>query len=196
MTERSADKQDAALDDFIRLLAQLRSGDREAMARAFAATYDELRSLAHQRLRKAAPDNVLNTTALVHECYLRLCNLGQLTLANRNHFIGYSARVMRSVVVDFARERLAQRRGAGATLITLSTDVVGMETVDAEMLLAIEDALQTLARSEPRLVEVVEMKYFAGFTMEEIAHNLGLNERTVRRDWEKARMLLAVLLQP
>ena len=184
------------MDDFTHLLAQLRGGDREAMARAFAATYDELHALAHQRLRKSAPDNVLNTTALVHECYLRLSNLGQLTLADRNHFIGYSAHVMRSVVVDFARERLAQRRGAGAVLITLSTDVVGMETVDAEMLLAIEEALQTLATSEPRLVEVVEMKYFAGFTVDEIAHNLGLTERTVRRDWEKARLLLAVLLRP
>ena len=174
----------------------MRGGDQRALGEVFAITYDELRSLARQRLRKESSDGSLNTTALVHECYLRLAHVGRLSLDDRSHFLGYAARVMRSVIVDFARERLSQRRGAGAMFVTVGTDIPDHETVSAEEVLRIEEALQELAQSEQRLVQVVEMKYFAGFSIEEIAHNLGIAERTVRRDWDKARLLLSAALQP
>lgn len=184
------------MGDLTNLLQALRSGDERALGEAFAITYEELRDLAHQRLRKSARDGALDTTALVHECYLRLANVGRLNLDDRVHFLGYAARVMRSVVVDFARERLAQSRGGGAIFVTVRTDIPDHEAANAEELLRIEEVLQQLAQTEERLVRVVEMKYFAGFTIEEIAQNLGLGERTVRRDWDKARLLLLAVLQP
>src|SRR5262249_30820977 len=113
----------------------------------------------------------------------------------RSHFLGYAARVMRSVIVDFARERLSQRRGAGAMFVTVGTDIPDHDASSAEDVLRIEEALQALAQSEQRLVPVVEMKYFAGFSIEEIATTLGVAERTVRRDWDKARLLLSATLQ-
>jgi RNA polymerase sigma factor (TIGR02999 family) len=184
------------MGDLTQLLEAVRGGDQTALGEVVAITYDELRSLARQRLHRTNTEGLLNTTSLVHECYLRLTSVGRLSLGDRSHFLGYAARVMRSVVVDFARERLSQRRGAGALFVTVGTDIPDHESVSAEELLQIEDALQELARSEQRLVQVVEMKYFAGFTLEEIADSLGIAVRTVRRDWEKARLLLSVALQP
>ena len=184
------------MGDLTQLLESVRSGDQRALGQVFAITYEELRSLARQRLSRASTDGALNTTALVHECYLRLSNVGRLTLDDRSHFLGYAARVMPSVIVDFARERLSQRRGAGASFVTVDTDIPDHESVNAEELLRIEEALQELAQSEQRLVQVVEMKFFAGFTVEEIAESLGIAVRTVRRDWDKARLLLSVALQP
>ncbi len=183
------------MGDLTQLLEALRNGDRSALGQVFAITYEELRDLARQRLRKGGPDGVLNTTALVHECYLRLTHVGRLSLDDRSHFLGYAARVMRSVIVDFARERLSQRRGAGAMFVTVGTDIPDHEASSAEDVLRIEEALQALAQSEQRLVQVVEMKYFAGFSIEEIATSLGIAERTVRRDWDKARLLLSATLQ-
>ncbi|GAC1463982.1 MAG: hypothetical protein PVSMB1_14170 [Gemmatimonadaceae bacterium] len=184
------------MGDLTQLLDAVRSGDQRALGEVVAITYDELRGLARQRLHRTNADGLLNTTSLVHECYLRLMRVGRLSLDDRSHFLSYAARVMRSVIVDFARERLSQRRGAGALFVTVGTDIPDHESVSAEELLRIEDALQELARSEQRLVQVVEMKYFAGFTLEEIADSLGVAVRTVRRDWDKARLLLAVALQP
>ena len=188
--------QDRSMGDVTQLLEAMRGGDQHALGEVFAITYEELRGLARQRLRKVSPDGALNTTSLVHECYLRLANVGRLSLEDRAHFLGYAARVMRSVIVDFARERLAQRRGAGAMFVTMGTDIPDHDFVNAEELLRIEEALQELALSEQRLVQVVEMRYFAGFTIEEIAASLGIAVRTVRRDWDKARLLLSVALQP
>jgi RNA polymerase sigma factor (TIGR02999 family) len=183
------------MGDLTQLFEAVRSGDQRALGEVFAITYDELRGLARQRLRKASSDGLLNTTALVHECYLRLTQVGRLSLDDRSHFLGYAARVMRSVIVDFARERLSQRRGAGAMFVTVGTDIPDHETASAEDVLRIEEALQELAQSEQRLVQVVEMKYFAGFSIEETANSLGIAVRTVRRDWDKARLLLSVALQ-
>jgi RNA polymerase sigma factor (TIGR02999 family) len=177
------------------LLQAMRAGEKDAMGRLFALTYDQLRDIAHQRLRNSESGGVLNTTALVHECFLRFSKVGSLTLADRTHFLGYAGRVMRSVIVDFARERLSQRRGAGALFITLGTDIPAEETVSAERLLRIDTVLQQLGESQPRLVQVVELKYFAGFTLEEISQLLGIAPRTVRRDWDRARLLLLAALE-
>ncbi len=176
------------------LLESMRAGEKSAMSRLFALTYEQLRDIAHQRLRESQSDGALNTTALVHECYLRLMKAGSLSLEDRSHFLGYAGRVMRSVIVDFARERLALRRGAGVLFVTLRTDIPEEETVSAQRLLRIDTVLQQLSESQPRLVEVVELKYFAGFTLDEIAQLLDIAPRTVRRDWDKARLLLLAAL--
>ena len=183
------------MGDLTNLLQAVRAGDQGALGETFAITYDQLRDLARQRLRKSTRDGALDTTSLVHECYLRLARVGRLSLEDRAHFLGYAARVMRSVVVDFARERLAESRGGDALFVTVSTNIPDHDAARAEEILRIEEALAQLARTEARLVQVVEMRYFAGFTIEEIAANLGLGERTVRRDWDKARLLLMAVLE-
>lgn len=183
------------MGELTQLLRAVRDGDTEALGRLFALTYGQLRDLAHHRLRNAKDDGVLNTTALVHECYLRFAKMESLSLEDRAHFMGYAGRVMRSVIVDFARERLSQRRGAGALLVTLGTDIHGGDSVDAQRLLRVDTALQQLSASEPRLVQVVELKYFVGLTLQEIAQLLGIAQRTVQRDWDRARLLLFAALE-
>jgi RNA polymerase sigma factor (TIGR02999 family) len=166
-----------------------------ALAQIFELTYRELRDLAHRRLRRASPITVLDTTALVHECYLRLVRLGRLHARDHSHFLAYAARVMRSIVVDTIRSRLAQRRGGGDLHVTLGTDIADGAAANEQQVLRVDEALQELARLDERLVKVVEMRYFAGLTPEEIATTLGVTSRTVRRDWEKARLLLFAALQ-
>lgn len=177
------------------LLQALSSGKKDVLGRLFELTYDQLRDIAHRRLCNSQGDGSLNTTALVHECYLRFARLGSLSLEDRTHFMGYAGRVMRSVIIDLARERLSQRRGAGARFVTLATDIPGEESAGAERLLRIDSALQQLGESEPRLVQVVELKYFAGLTLQEISQFLGIAPRTVQRDWDRARLLLLAALE-
>jgi RNA polymerase sigma factor (TIGR02999 family) len=183
------------MGDFTRLLQAMKAGEAGAVDEIFALTYRELHELAHQRLKRAAPLTVLDTTSLVHECYLRLVRLGQLNTHDRAHFLAYSARVMRSIVVDAIRQRLAQRRGGDEPHVALGTDVPDAATVSEQQVIQVDEALQSLARLDERLVRVVEMRYFAGLTAGEIADALGVTTRTVRRDWEKARLLLFGALQ-
>ncbi len=183
------------MGDLTRLLQAMKDGDSGAIDQVFELTYRELHHLAHQRLHGASKLTELNTTSLVHECYLRLVHLGQLETRDRTHFIAYAARVMRSIVVDFVRRRLAQRRGGRELHITLATDIPDAATFREQELLRVDEMLQELDRLDPRLVQVVEMRYFAGLTEEQIAESLGLTARTVRRDWEKARLLLFAALQ-
>ena len=177
------------------LIERANSGDAEALNRIFAALYPELHHLARSRLRRAAPLTLLDTTALLHESYLRLVKLGQLRVENRAHFLAYAARTMRSIVVDFARARLAERRGGGAQDLVLDTEIASGITAPEEEIVRVHDALIELAQVDERLVRVVEMRYFGGLTEEEIGAALGVTERTVRRDWEKARLLLAIALK-
>ncbi len=177
------------------LLEAVRAGDAGAMDEVFTLTYRELREMAHQRLHRSNRVTSLDTTALVHECYLRLVRLGQLQTRDRNHFLGYAARVMRSIVVDFVRQRLAKRRGGGELRVTLGTDITDSTAVSEEQIVRVDEALQELSVLDPRLVEVVEMRYFAGFTVEQIAAARGVTTRTIRRDWQKARLLLFSALQ-
>jgi len=177
------------------LLEAVRAGDAGAIDEVFTLTYSELRQMAHQRLHRARRVTSLDTTALVHECYLRLVRLGQLQTRDRSHFLAYAARVMRSIVVDFVRQRLAKRRGGDQLHVTLGTDIRDSTTVSEEQIVRVDDALQELAALDPRLVQVVEMRYFAGFTVEQIAESRGVTTRTIRRDWEKARLLLYAAMQ-
>jgi len=184
------------MGEFTRLLEAVRNGQSGAIDQIVALTYQELRELAHQRLRRTPQITLLETGALVNECYLRLVKVGELNAGDRAHFLGYAARVMRSIVVDFARERLAQRRGGNSPHLTLGTDIADPAAPAEEEVVRVDEALQELARLDPRLVQVVEMKYFGGLKSDEIAEALGIAERSVRRDWQKARVLLHEELKP
>lgn len=182
-----------SLTDLIRLA---QSGDGVALKSVFESTYDELRRMARNRLRPHERDAILDTTSLVHECFLRFTAAERLAIADRLHFFRYAGHAMRSVIVDLARAALAERRGAGATHQPLSTTIAESATAGEEEVLRIHEALDDLAKFDPRLVEVVEMRYFSGMTEKEVGEALGLTDRTVRRDWEKARLLLAQALSP
>lgn len=160
----------------------------------FPLLYNELRRLARSRLAAGGRHTLLDTASLVHEAYLRMQRDGGVALNDREHFLAYAATTMRSVVIDFVRRRNADRRGGGAEHVTLDTRAAEELGASDDEILAVHDALETLAKVDPRLVSVVEMRYFAGLSDAEIASALGLSDRTVRRDWDRARLLLAEML--
>lgn len=160
----------------------------------FALMYDDLRRLAHARLQRNEPITLLDTTALVHETFLRVLKSGRVEMSERPRFLAYAAKVMRSVIVDFVRQRHAERRGGDDPRVALDSAAASVPSADEEVL-RVSEALDELARIDERLVKIVEMRYFGGFTEEDIALALGLNERTVRRDWQKARLLLSLALR-
>ncbi|HEX4267108.1 MAG TPA: ECF-type sigma factor [Steroidobacteraceae bacterium] len=161
------------------------AGDDKAL---FAASYAELRKLAERELRRY-PGMGMSATTLVHEAYLNLAERPGIAFAERGKLIGYTARAMRGLLIDFARRQQAVKRGAGFAITQLSTKI-GEEVADAAELARISDALDELARLDPRLAEIVDLKYFCGFSFAEIARLRDVSERTVQRDWEKARLLL------
>lgn len=177
------------------LIHRAQNGDDAALRQVFDATYDDLRRLARMRLSKGGRGTLLDTTSLVHESYLRFADSGQLRIGDRQHFLRYASHVMRSVIVDLVRGRLAERRGGNAVHVTLDTQGSDVTCEGESEILRVHDALDELGQYDARLVQVVEMRYFAGMTEVEIADALGVTDRTVRRDWEKARLLLAGLLK-
>ena len=178
------------------LLARVTAGDRAARDALFAAVYPELKRLAHARLHGGGRNTVLDTTALVHESYLRLVQTGALGFDDRRAFFGYASRVMRSVIVDSVRARLAERRGGQAEKLTLGSEPALNVAQHDEHILQVHAALEQLEQADARAAQMVEMRYFGGYTDREIADTLDLTERTVQRDWEKARLLLRALLSP
>ncbi len=160
----------------------------------FATMYKDLRRLARSRLASGGRHTLLDTSALVHESFLRLQHAGQVDLRDREHFLAYAATTMRSVIIDFVRRRSAARRGGSAEHITLDTHSAGAALATDDEILAVHGALETLGKVDERLARVVEMRYFAGFTDLEIGAALGITDRTVRRDWDRARLLLADML--
>lgn len=183
------------MGDITALLVRARDGDRTAFDALFQRLYPELRQLAHARLGGHRRGVMMETTVLLHECYLRFLEGGSLKPADRGHFIAYAAHVMRSIVVDAVRAAERQRRGGGVEHVTLDTAIVDAQVQPSDELLDVDRALDDLARLEPRLAQVVEMRYFAGMKEAQIAEALGVTDRTVRRDWEKARLLLAHALK-
>ena len=177
------------------LLRAAVGGDRLAADQAYALLYADLRRLARSRLRKAGEMTLLDTTALVHESFLRLNGGRALDFPNRHHFLAYAAKVMRAVVVDLVRARLADRRGGEAEHVTLHTTVVDGKATREDEVLRVHEALDELAALEPRLAQVVELRYFGGLSEAEVAAALGVTERTVQRDWQKARMFLSLALR-
>jgi RNA polymerase sigma factor (TIGR02999 family) len=173
------------------LLRAARDGDRAALDRLLPLLYEDLRAVAEREMRREASGHTLQPTALVHEAYLRLTGAAE-SAADRAHFLAIAARAMRQVLVDHARRRSAAKRGGGMAPTTL-TDGIGGGPLDAEEILALDRALETL---EPRQRRVVECRFFAGMEETEIAAALDLSERTVRRDWAKARAWLYRELYP
>jgi len=162
------------------------------VAALWTAAYAELKLLAHSRLYRDGQSTLLDTTSLVNESYLKLATVERLHVHDRKRFFAYASRVMRSVIVDLVRERLSQRRGGAVEILSL-TSTIG-DTATADEPLRVHDALRELAALEPRLTQVVEMRYFGGLTDAEIADILDVNVRTVGRDWDKARLLLREML--
>ena len=177
------------------LLAGLQAGEPDARDRLFAVAYAELHRLARSRLRDGGRNTLLDTTCLVHEAYLRFKSVGQLRAEDRRAFFAYASQVMRSVIVSSVRERLAQKHGGGGQPLTLSTALGISGTEDEETILRAHEALQVLEQADPRLAQVAQMRYFGGYSEQEIAETLDVSERTVQRDWEKARLILAAALR-
>lgn len=177
------------------LIHRAAAGDHEAADALFTATYQDLRRLARIRLRAGGRSTLLDTGALVQESYLRFAASGRLRLEDRLHFLHWAGRVMRSVIVDFARRRRAARRGGQAPHLTLTEHLAAGAMAPEDEILSVHEALDRMAAVEPRLAQIVELRYFGGLTEVETAEALGLTERTVRRDWQKARLLLKAALE-
>jgi RNA polymerase sigma factor (TIGR02999 family) len=167
-----------------------------ALDEHYAAAYQDLRRLARSRLRLGGRSAVLDTTALVHESYMRLSRVGAQTYPDRPSFMAYAGKAMRTIIVDMVRERMAQRRGGDAAHFTLTGSLIDAvpQSVGEAHILRVHEALEHLAAQDPRMAQEVEMKFFAGLTETEIGQALGVTDRTVRRDWTQARVFLAKAL--
>lgn len=176
------------------LLVDARDGGAEALERVFPIVYDRLREIAHIHLGRDGEGRTVSTTALVHEAYLKLVDAERAGWQDRNHFFSLASRAMRQILIDYARKHRAARRGGELHRVDL--DDVQIAVVDrADTLVALDEALTRLAAFSPRLAQVVELKFFGGLTEEEAAGVLGMTDRTVRRDWIKARGWLQKELQ-
>ena len=166
----------------------------ESLDDVVATAYEELRAIAHARLAWRGAGGTLSTTALVHEAYLKLANQSPSKWRDRAHFFAVASLAMRHVLVDFAKARVALKRGGARRRITLDDDAIAVDD-QADALLQLDDALARLAAREPRLAKVVELRFFGGLAEDEIAESLGVTVRTVRRDWVKARVMLRHVLE-
>ncbi len=174
---------------------EARDGEAAPVDAYFDATYRELRQLARARLAGGGRNTLLDTTALVHETFLKLSANPQVRFPDRARFLVYAGRAMRSIIVDFARRRLAERRGGDAAHVTFSTQLADGQVAGEAEIVRVHEALEQLAQVDERMAKVVEMRYFGGLTETEIAEALGVTDRTVRRDWEQARLFLAEALK-
>jgi RNA polymerase sigma factor (TIGR02999 family) len=181
--------QDVPRDDITAHLVAVREGGQPELDALFAVVYDRLKALARARSHGAAID----ATELVHEAYLKFVDSTRTDWNDRQHFFAVAARAMRQIVVDHARRQGAAKRGAGFRLTTLGDKAIGAEA-SAESVLAVHEALEALGTTSPRLVQVVEACVFMGLTTDEAGNALGLSARTVKREWQKAKMLLGALL--
>jgi RNA polymerase sigma factor (TIGR02999 family) len=173
------------------LLVAMGEGDAQARDRLFSLVYGELRARARQQLARLRPGETLDTTALVHEAYLKVEPRSALPYADRSHFFAIASRAMRHILVDYARRGSAQKRGAGPMLVQLEDDEASVAApTHADELLALDTALERLAALDERLAQVVELRFFGGLSVEETAEVLQSSPRTVKRDWRKARMFL------
>ena len=170
------------------LLASAERGDRAAADAVFSALYNELHRMARRELARGGAVT-LSATELLHDAYVNIADREGLAFPDRNRYMGYASRVMRRLIIDYARSRQAQKRGGAFAITSISTDVADPATSAGE-LNRISDALDELAAVEERLVKVVDLKFFCGYSFVEIGRMMGVTERTVQRDWEKARLFL------
>jgi RNA polymerase sigma factor (TIGR02999 family) len=170
------------------LLRAWSQGDDESLAVAMPLVHAELRRIARRRMRREPVDHTLQVTALVNECYVRLAQAGRVEWTDRAHFFAWSARAMRRILVDFARTRRADKRGAGAVHLPVDDAIVARSP--GRDLVALDDALAALARLDERKSRVVELRFCGGLSNDEIARALGISTKTVVRDWQLARAWL------
>ena len=161
----------------------------------FAAAYAELHGLAQARLRHGGRNALLDTTGLVHESYLRFARAGELRAADRPAFFAYASQVMRSVILNSVRERVALKRGGIRQTSEASSLMPSHLPGDEQTVVDVHEALKDLEKADPRLAQVAEMRYFGGYSEKEVAETLQISERTVQREWEKARLILAAALR-
>jgi RNA polymerase sigma factor (TIGR02999 family) len=190
---QTPDSTALAASTLTQLIHRAQDGDRAAADTLYASTYADLRRLARSRLRAGRRHTLLDTSALVHESYVRFVKASHLRIEDRVHFMRWVAQVMRSVIVDFARSRVAARRGGGAAAVPFDEELAGVMRGEDEIL-SVHEALERIRAVDPRMAQVVVMRYFAGLSESEIAQALSVTERTVRRDWHKARLLLREVL--
>jgi RNA polymerase sigma factor (TIGR02999 family) len=186
-----ADSDDAPPDpgEITHLLMSISEGDRDALNRLFPVVYAELRAAAHRQLAHIRPGDTLQTTALVHEAYLKLLGAARPVWHDRRHFFAVASRAMRQIVVDYARTQMAQKRGGGAIALTL--DEQQLPVADrAHELVQLDSALTELESLSERPARVVELRFFGGLSVEETASAMDISERTVKREWQKARAFL------
>ncbi|PWU03941.1 MAG: RNA polymerase subunit sigma-70 [Terriglobia bacterium] len=175
--------------EITRLLADWSNGDRQALEKLTPLVYEELRRLAKRYLHQERPGHTLQSTALVHEAYLKLVDQRSVRWQNRAHFFGIAAQMIRRILVDYARNRFAEKRGAHAPKLSLdeALSVPGGRDLD---LIALDDALEGLAKIDPRQSRLVELRFFAGLSVEETAEVLQMSPATVKRDWTSAKAWL------
>jgi RNA polymerase sigma factor (TIGR02999 family) len=171
-----------------RLLVRWTEGDKQALEDLLPLVYDELRRLARRYLQQERPGHTLQSTALVHEAYLRLVDQN-VSWQNRAHFFGIAAQMMRRILVDHARSRSAAKRGDGAGRVTLDEGLVALEQRDVDVV-ALDEALTNLAKIDPQQGKIVELRFFAGLSIEETSEVLHISPATVKRDWAMAKAWL------
>lgn len=185
----------ASETDVTQVLLAVRAGDEGAADRLWSLVYDNLRQIAHRELARRSGGSTLATTDLVHEVYVKCVDVTRVAWQDRAHFQAIACRAMRQILIDRARRNRTQKRGPQRWLLPLQ-DAVVMAEQRSEELLALDDALDRLARHDERLARVVECRFFGGFTLEETASILGISQRTAERAWQRARSYLYEMLQP
>jgi RNA polymerase sigma factor (TIGR02999 family) len=183
--------------DITDMLRDARGGTRAAVDALMPVLYEELHRLAQARLADGPSHRSLNTTGLVHELYLRLVDQSHVEWSDRLHFYGYAATAMRHILIDQARRRGSEKRNAGATKsVSVAESVPDADGIDMSDWVYLDQALERLRACSPRLAQVVELRVFAGLTSEEVSELLGLSLRTVKREWQKARLVLHRFMHP
>jgi RNA polymerase sigma factor (TIGR02999 family) len=175
--------------EITRLLNSISQGDRHALNRLFPIVYAELRSLAHRQLARIRPGDTLQTTALVHEAYLKLLGTARPEWHDRRHFFAVASRAMRQITVDYARTQAAQKRGGHAQVLSLDEHQLPVADRPHE-LVRLDGALTELEALSERPAKIVELRFFGGLSVEETASAMDISERTVKREWQKARAFL------
>ena len=186
LSERSESKR---VHEVTELLLSWRQGDAAALDRLIPVVYEELRRVARRRLRRESPGHALQSTALVHEAYLRLVDVDRMTVKNRTHFFGLAATLMRQILVDHARRQHAAKRGGGATVVSLDGVLPAVLPSSVDVL-ALDEALGALSAIDDRQCRVVELRFFAGLNIDETAEALGVSPATVEREWALAKAWL------